>query len=50
LCALRKISRTDEGRLLAPPSERKARDPRAVESLMDEDDETPAKGKKKFYN
>ena len=53
LCALRKISRTEEGRLLAPPSERKARDPRqerAVEALMDEDDEAPVKGKKKFYN
>jgi magnesium chelatase subunit I len=51
LCALRKISRTEEGRLLATPGERKARDPRQerVESLMDEEDE-PVKGKKKFYN
>ena len=52
LCALRKISRTEEGRLLATPGERKVRDPRQernVESLMDEADE-PVKGKKKFYN
>jgi magnesium chelatase subunit I len=53
LCALRKISRTDEGTLLATPSERKPRDPRqdrAVEALMEDDDEAPARGKKKFYN
>jgi magnesium chelatase subunit I len=53
LCALRKISRTEEGTLLATPSERKPRDPRqerAAEALMDEDDEAPVKGKKKFYN
>ncbi len=53
LCALRKISRTEEGTLLATPSERKPRDPRqdrAVEALMEDDDEAPARGKKKFYN
>jgi magnesium chelatase subunit I len=53
LCALRKISRTEEGTLLATPTERKPRDPRqdrAVEALMEDDDEAPARGKKKFYN
>jgi magnesium chelatase subunit I len=52
LCALKKISRTDEGRLLAVPSERKNRDPRQerVEMMMEDQDEAPVKGKKKFYN
>jgi magnesium chelatase subunit I len=53
LCALRKISRTEKGTLLATPTERKPRDPRqdrAVEALMEDDDEAPARGKKKFYN
>jgi magnesium chelatase subunit I len=53
LCALKKISRNEAGRLQAPPGERKTpergRD-RTIETLM-EDDETPAKGsKKKYYN
>jgi magnesium chelatase subunit I len=48
LCALKRISRTGDGRLEAPPGERKPRDrERAVESLMDEHDE-PSRGKKKF--
>jgi magnesium chelatase subunit I len=51
LCALKKISRTDDGRLHAPVSERPSRErDRTIEALMDED-ETPAKqGKKKYYN
>ena len=55
LCALRKISRTDEGRLLSlPRNDKKSKDPkpaRTIESLMEEDDdETTVKGKKKYYN
>jgi magnesium chelatase subunit I len=54
LCALKKISRTDSGQLFAPPSPAgrpRDRGPadRSVESLMDEE-ESPAKGKKKYYN
>jgi magnesium chelatase subunit I len=50
LSALRKISRTDEGRLQALPGERKPKErERHIETLM-EDDEAPAKGKKKYYN
>jgi magnesium chelatase subunit I len=54
LCALRKISRTDEGRVLSLPNDRKPKEPkpgRTIESLMEEDDdETTVKGKKKYYN
>jgi magnesium chelatase subunit I len=54
LCALRKISRTDEGRVLSLPNDKKSKDPkpaRTIESLMEEDDdETIVKGKKKYYN
>ena len=53
LCALRKISRTEDGKLLATAGERKARDvrqERPVEPLIDDEDEAPVKGKKKFYN
>jgi magnesium chelatase subunit I len=53
LCALKKISRSDEGRLLAVPGSNKARnrdEARSVESLMDEDDAAPTRGKKKYYN
>jgi magnesium chelatase subunit I len=51
LCALKKISRTDDGRLHATPGERVGRErERAIEALMEED-ETPTKGaKKKYYN
>ena len=54
LCALKKISRNDDGRLFATSSgDRRTGDrerERAIESLMDED-EAPAKGsKKKYYN
>src|SRR5262245_59169995 len=51
LCALKRISRTDEGRLYAVASERPVRDrerDRAIEQLM-EDEEAP-KGRKKYYN
>ena len=48
LCALKKISRTDEGRLFAsaPPAARQARQPRraTLEQLMEEDDEPAAEG------
>jgi magnesium chelatase subunit I len=51
LCALRKITRTDEGRILGTPSPSRSKgsDPRHLEQLM-EDDEPAAKGKKKYYN
>jgi magnesium chelatase subunit I len=52
LCALKKISRTDEGRLYAPPQTARPRsrdDQRTVEQLKDEDEPT-LKGKKKYYN
>ena len=51
LCALRKITRTDDGRLLGTPapSRSKSADARHLEQLMD-DDEPAAKGKKKYYN
>jgi magnesium chelatase subunit I len=51
LCALKKISRTEQGRIFAQaPSRTRERDPqRAFEQLM-EDDDAPAKGKKKYYN
>jgi magnesium chelatase subunit I len=54
LCALKKITRSDEGRIYATAVERKARDPereRAIEALLedDEDDEV-GRRKKKYYN
>jgi magnesium chelatase subunit I len=50
LCALKKISRTDEGRLFATaPPARSRPDQRTIEQLM-EDDETPVRGKKKYFN
>jgi magnesium chelatase subunit I len=52
LCALKKISRTDEGRLLgtpAPPRPARA-EARAMEQLLEDDDEPTVKGKKKYYN
>ena len=52
LCALKKISRTDEGRLFAAAGDRGPRDrvrDRTIEALMDEE-ETPKGAKKKYYN
>jgi magnesium chelatase subunit I len=51
LCALKKITRTDEGRIFgAPTSPRpKPPEPRSLETLL-EDDEPTVKGKKKYYN
>jgi len=50
LCALKKISRTDDGRLLGTPSQARARpEPQGLDQLM-EDDEPAVKGKKKYYN
>jgi magnesium chelatase subunit I len=53
LCALKKISRTDDGRLHAVAGERPVRErdrdrERAIEQLMEEE-EAP-KGRKKYYN
>jgi magnesium chelatase subunit I len=53
LCALKKISRSEEGRLFAEPPAAPTRTPerqRAIERLMEEDDDEPVKGKKKYYN
>ncbi len=50
LCALKKISRTDDGRLLGTPSQARPRpEPQGLDQLM-EDDEPAVKGKKKYYN
>ena len=52
LCALKKISRSDDGRLLAVPgaADRRPRErERTVEQMMEEED-APLKGKKKYYN
>jgi magnesium chelatase subunit I len=52
LCALKRISRTDEGKLFGqPPAARKRPEgrERELEQLM-EDDEPMGKGKKKYYN
>ena len=52
LCALKKISRTDEGRIVGSAPERASRDrarERTIEQLM-EDDEVPKGAKKKYYN
>jgi magnesium chelatase subunit I len=51
LCALKKITRTDEGRLQAPAGTAKPRpreDARPLADLME--DEAPLKGKKKYFN
>jgi magnesium chelatase subunit I len=51
LCAQKKISRTDEGRLFATAPAAKPRpEPRSLDSLMEDDDEAPVKGKKKYFN
>ena len=52
LCALRKISRTDEGRMFATPSATRTRpQPDAsLEALLDEEDDEPLKRRKKYYN
>jgi magnesium chelatase subunit I len=52
LCALKKISRSDEGRIVGAAPERTSRDrtrERTIEQLM-EDDEIPKGAKKKYYN
>ena len=51
LCSLKKISRTDDGRLHGTPARaRQETTTRTVESLMEDDDEPAARGKKKYYN
>jgi magnesium chelatase subunit I len=52
LCALKKIGRSEEGRLFGSPPER-PRDrqrERTIEQLMEDEDETPKGPKKKYYN
>jgi magnesium chelatase subunit I len=53
LCALKKISRSDQGQLFGAPAPadrgRDRPDRRTIEQLM-EDDEPTAKGKKKYFN
>ncbi|HUL72935.1 MAG TPA: sigma 54-interacting transcriptional regulator [Vicinamibacterales bacterium] len=51
LCALKKITRTDEGRLQAPPNAARPKpreEARTLDDLME--DEAPVKGKKKYFN
>jgi len=52
LCALKKISRTDDGRLQAPaPSGARRREPpHDLQQMMDENEDVTGKGKKKYYN
>jgi len=53
LCALKKISRSEEGRLFGTPVPARVRaEPRVVQPVMtdEDDDEPPVKGKKKYYN
>ena len=50
LCSLKKISRTDDGRLHGTPARPRQETTRTVESLMEDDDEPAARGKKKYYN
>jgi magnesium chelatase subunit I len=50
LCALKKISRNEDGRLMGSPTPPRPRpEPRILDQLM-EDDEPTVKGKKKYYN
>jgi magnesium chelatase subunit I len=50
LCALKKITRTEDGRLLGTPGQPRPRpEPQSLDQLM-EDDEPAVKGKKKYYN
>ena len=51
LYALKKISRSEEGRLFGTPASPRGRaESRPVEPLLDEDDEPAPKGRKKYYN
>jgi len=51
LCALKKITRTDEGRVQAPPGTQRPRPREEARSLEDMiEDEAPVKGKKKYFN
>ncbi|MCC7009257.1 MAG: sigma 54-interacting transcriptional regulator [Acidobacteria bacterium] len=51
LCALKKISRSEDGHLHGTPSPARARgDARQIDDLLAEDDEPASKGRKKYYN
>ncbi|MEO7193004.1 MAG: magnesium chelatase [Vicinamibacterales bacterium] len=51
LYALKKISRTDEGKLFGTaPAPRSRPDTRPTEPLLEDDDEPTGRGKKKYYN
>jgi magnesium chelatase subunit I len=51
LCALKKISRTEDGRFHAPPAAARKRDPqRELDQLMQDDDTALKSSKKKYYN
>ena len=51
LCALRRLSRSDEGRMLGIPAPaRKAKPQRPEFDASDEEDDAPRKGRKKYYN
>jgi magnesium chelatase subunit I len=49
LCALKRISRSEDGRFHQPARAAKPNE-RTLQQLMDEDDETAVRGKKKYYN
>ena len=49
LCALKKISRTEDGRFHQPARAAKPTE-RTLQQLMEEDDDTAVRGKKKYYN
>jgi magnesium chelatase subunit I len=52
LCALRRISRSDEGRMLGTPAPARKPKPQRPEfdASDEEDDDAPRKGRKKYYN
>jgi magnesium chelatase subunit I len=50
LCALKKISRSEDGRFHQPPRAASKPNERTLQQLMDEDDDTAVRGKKKYYN
>jgi magnesium chelatase subunit I len=52
LCALKRLSRTDDGRMLgvAPAAKSRPAQDRRFEQMLEDDDEPTPKGRKKYYN
>jgi magnesium chelatase subunit I len=52
LCALKRLTRTDDGRMLgtAPAAKTRPAPDRRFEEMLEEDDEPKSKGRKKYYN